>query len=119
MHFIFMFLFRQLSFFLMKNHTLLLLTLLFALGLRGSAWATMPPLAGSAAAGPSLAGALNADGTLRAGASGSFDAKGYELVEVAGSRQPQFRPVRARRVQGVGDEKWQDGFVGCRVRMVT
>lgn len=60
----------------------------------------------TAPAACSLANILNSDGTLRAGLSGSFDARGYELVTMAGYRQPVFRPVAT---QGVGDENWQNG----------
>jgi hypothetical protein len=78
------------------------------LGLGRLAQATLPEA--EPRAGHSLAEVLNADGTLRPGLNGSFAPTGYELVSVAGARQPQFRPVQARRVQGPGDEKWQAGF---------
>lgn len=48
----------------------------------GPRWLGLLLLAGPAwadSAAPALAAALNADGTLRAGASGSFDATGYRL----------------------------------------
>ncbi|MDO7875287.1 Ig-like domain-containing protein [Hymenobacter sp. ASUV-10] len=82
-----------------------LLALLVLLLIGRPVWASTPPTAGRP-----LAEALNADGTLKPGMAGSFDPKGYELVDVAGSRQPQFRPVSAKRTQGAGDEKWRNGF---------
>ncbi|MDO7877481.1 T9SS type A sorting domain-containing protein [Hymenobacter sp. ASUV-10] len=62
-----------------------------------------------ASATPSLAEALNADGTLRAGAAGSFDARAFEM-RTAPDGRPVFRPAEAKRLTGAGDEKWQDGF---------
>jgi len=70
-------------------------------------WAGVPPVAGlGAGRTPSLADALNPDGTLRAGVSGSFDPKGYRLL-TAPDGKPVFRPMG---VAGAGDENWQDGF---------
>ncbi|MBF9239898.1 IPT/TIG domain-containing protein [Hymenobacter sp. BT683] len=53
-----------------------------------------------------LSGALNPDGTLRPGASGSFDPAGYRMV-TASNGQPAFRPAS---LNGAGDENWQGGF---------
>ena len=55
---------------------------------------------------PSLAEALNADGTLRAGAQGSFDARRFRLHLLPNGR-PAFRPLAPA---GAGDENWQDNF---------
>ncbi|MDO7873536.1 Ig-like domain-containing protein [Hymenobacter sp. ASUV-10] len=73
------------------------------------------PLAGRPAwAGPlparatqPLAEALNPDGTLRDGLTGSFDPTGFRM-KMAPDGRPVFRPTRA---QGAGDADWQDGFV--------
>ncbi|MDO7875683.1 FG-GAP-like repeat-containing protein [Hymenobacter sp. ASUV-10] len=81
----------------------LLLTLLALLPAR--LWAAPLPPA-TAPATPSLASALRPDGTLQAGASGSFDARGYDFF-TAPDGHPVFRPART---QGAGDEKWRDGF---------
>jgi hypothetical protein len=62
-----------------------------------------PPTATSA---PSLATVLNPDGTLRAGAQGSFDARRF-VLHTASDGRPQFSPAS---VTGAGDEGWQDGF---------
>jgi|GEM_PF-993477 len=61
------------------------------------------------AAGQPLADALNADGTLKPGLSGSFDPRGY-VLGTAPNGQPAFRPAGARRTQSAGDENWQNGF---------
>jgi hypothetical protein len=56
--------------------------------------------------GPSLAEALAPDGTLRPGATGSFNARNFAM-----STAPDGRPVfRAAGTLGAGDERWQDGF---------
>ncbi len=47
---------------------------------------------------------LNPNGTLRAGAAGSFDATGYQLRTDSATGQPAFR------VAGTGDNRWRDGF---------
>ena len=65
--------------------------------------ATPPP---GLAAGASLAEALNPDGTLRPGASGSFDARQFRM-DTAPNGRPVFRPAGT---QETGDERWQDGF---------
>jgi len=57
-------------------------------------------------AAPSLAQALNPDGTLRAGAQGSFDARQYRL-DAGPDGRPVFRPAST---QVAGDEYWQPGF---------
>jgi uncharacterized delta-60 repeat protein len=56
-----------------------------------------------------LGAALNPDGTLRAGVSGSFDARAFTMG-IAPDGRPVFRPAKAKRTQGTGDENWQDGF---------
>ncbi|UOQ73710.1 beta strand repeat-containing protein [Hymenobacter cellulosilyticus] len=53
---------------------------------------------------PSLGTVLNADGTLRPGGAGSFDATGYRMKLDSASGQPTFRPA------GADDDTWQDGF---------
>jgi len=83
------------------------------LGGSGQVWASEgapPPTSepGSDAA-PSLATALNSDGTLRPGAQGSFDARQF-VMRTATDGRPVFRLVGARQVLGPGDENWQDGF---------
>ena len=62
--------------------------------------------AGPPATGRSLAEALNPDGTLRAGASGSFDARAFRM-RTAPDGRPVFRPAGTA---GAGDERWQSGF---------
>ncbi|MBH8557792.1 T9SS type A sorting domain-containing protein [Hymenobacter negativus] len=102
----------------MKNDLLhSLLTLLLVLGLVGPARAATPP----PPAGRPLAEALNPDGTLKAGANGSFDAHQFRMRTA-----PDGRPVfSAAGVAGVGDERWQGGFestvggVGGVVRTVV
>ena len=80
----------------------LLAVLCLALGLSAPARATaLPPTATS-----SLAEALNPDGTLRAGATGSFDARTFRMGTAPDGR-PVFRPTGTA---GAGDERWQDGF---------
>jgi hypothetical protein len=81
---------------------LLLLALAWLPGAAGAA----PALARPA---PALRAVLNPDGTLRAGARGSFAAQGYAM-STAANGQPVFRPVATHRTQGTGDERWQDGF---------
>jgi hypothetical protein len=81
---------------------LLLLALAWLPGAAGAA----PALARPA---PALRAVLNPDGTLRAGARGSFAAQGYAM-STAANGQPVFRPVATHRTQGAGDERWQDGF---------
>ena len=88
---------------------LLLSCLLLAAGLRPAQASTPPAAPPAATAGPSLSTVLNPDGTLRAGASGSFDAKGYQLLTAPDGR-PVFQPAQASKLTGVGDEKWRDGF---------
>ncbi|GAB3870169.1 hypothetical protein GCM10028824_18450 [Hymenobacter segetis] len=83
--------------------TQFLLPLLFLLGLCGQASAAAPP---ATAEGQPLAEALNPDGTLRAGTSGSFDARAFRL-RTAPDGRPVFRPAGTA---GAGDERWQDGF---------
>ena len=80
----------------------LLLLLWSLLGPAGPAGATtpVPP------AGHSLAEALNPDGTLRAGANGSFDARQFRM-RTAPDGRPVFRPAGTT---GAGDERWADGF---------
>ncbi|RYU78898.1 beta strand repeat-containing protein, partial [Hymenobacter persicinus] len=53
---------------------------------------------------PSVGTMLNADGTLRPGGAGSFDATGYRMTLDPASGEPSFRPT------GAGDENWQEGF---------
>jgi hypothetical protein len=86
----------------MNNHLLpsLLLFLLW-LGLGGAAWAGAPPMTGRP-----LGEILNADGTLRAGANGSFDARAFRMG-TAPDGQPVFRPAGTK---GAGDARWADGF---------
>ena len=80
--------------------------LLVLLLLAGPAWAANPPTSPGGGAAPSLAGALNPDGTLRAGATGSFSAQGFRM-HTAPDGKPVFRPAH---VAGAGDQNWQDGF---------
>ena len=88
----------------MKNFFSLLLLLFLC----DQVQAATPPLwlTDSAPAAPSLAGALNPDGTLRPGASGSFDARQFRM-RTAPDGRPVFRPAGTA---GAGDERWQDGF---------
>ena len=53
-----------------------------------------------------LATVLNPDGTLREGAEGSYNAKGYRLLTAPDGR-PVFRPFGTA---GAGDQYWQNGF---------
>ena len=78
-----------------------LLGLLLLLGLSGSATALTPPPTSR-----SLAEALNPDGTLRAGANGSFDARAFRM-RTAPNGRPVFSPAGTA---GAGDERWADGF---------
>lgn len=68
----------------------------------GSLWAT-PLFSQSATEGNALGEVLNADGTLKAGASGSFNAKGFHMQTGKGG-EPVFRP------QVAGDERWDSTF---------
>ena len=79
----------------------LLGALFLALWLGAPAWATVLPPTGRP-----LAEALNPDGTLRAGATGSFDARQFRM-RTAPDGRPVFRPTGTA---GAGDERWQDGF---------
>ncbi len=56
---------------------------------------------------PSVGGILNPNGTVRPGASGSFDATGYRMATDPATGAPTFRPASPL---GAGDENWQDGF---------
>ncbi|GAB3869272.1 hypothetical protein GCM10028824_15940 [Hymenobacter segetis] len=85
-----------------KNLLPALLSLLLLLNLCGPARAATPPLA----PGRPLAEALNPDGTLKAGANGSFDARAFRM-QTAPDGRPVFRPAG---VAGTGDERWQNGF---------
>ena len=86
----------------------------WVVGLWLSCWLlTSPALAGGtgpalpgAGATPSLAEALNPDGTLRAGAQGSFDARHF-VLHTAPDGRPSFSPASTL---GAGDENWQDNF---------
>ncbi|GAA4049516.1 hypothetical protein GCM10022409_40140 [Hymenobacter glaciei] len=80
---------------------LLLSGLLLLLSLCGSATALAPSTTGRP-----LAEALNPDGTLKAGATGSFDARAFRMRTGPNGR-PVFRPAGAL---GAGDERWQNGF---------
>src|SRR6476469_4595649 len=90
-----------------SSHRLLRLLLLWlSIGL-GFPLLAKPSNGSPAAGGPTaqpLQQALNADGTLRSGATGSFDPRGYRMVKDQATGKPAFRPT------GTGDEKWQDGF---------
>lgn len=78
-----------------------LLPLVFLLGLCAPIWAiTSPPT------GRPLAEALNPDGTLKPGATGSFDARQFRMGTAPDGR-PTFRPTGTA---GAGDERWQAGF---------
>ena len=74
-----------------------------------------PARAGAGPGAPALATVLNPDGTVRAGARGSFDATGYALATAPGGR-PAFRPAAARALRsvlgplGAGDSNWSDAF---------
>ena len=59
-----------------------------------------------APAQPSLAQALNPDGTLRPGTAGSFDARRFRM-HIAPNGQPVFRPASP---SGADDYRWQSGF---------
>ena len=86
------------------------LLLMLALGLGAPGWASeLAVNEPGGGATPSLAGALNPDGTLRAGVTGSFDPEGY-CMATARDGKPVFRPAGVKRVAGAGDESWQDGF---------
>ena len=86
----------------MKHYLSLWLLLLLLIHLPGAAWAT----AGPPAAGRPLAEALNSDGTLKAGAAGSFDARAFRM-RTAPDGRPVFSPAGTA---GTGDERWADGF---------
>ena len=86
----------------MKHCLPLWLLFLLLLHMPGVARAT----AGPPATGRSLAEALNPDGTLRAGAAGSFDARQFRMGTAPDGR-PVFRPAGAL---GAGDARWADGF---------
>ncbi|MBF9224278.1 T9SS type A sorting domain-containing protein [Hymenobacter ruricola] len=90
----------------MKKQLLRWLLPLFLLQLTGPARAVTWPGTPPAAATPSLAAALNPDGTLRPGANGSFDASQFRM-RTAPDGRPVFRPAG---VAGSGDERWADGF---------
>jgi hypothetical protein len=79
-----------------------LLPLVLLLGLCAPALAIAPP----PPTGPSLAEALNPDGTLKPGVNGSFDARQFRMGTAPDGR-PVFRPTGTK---GAGDERWQDGF---------
>ena len=79
-----------------------LLTLALAAALLPAAAQTLPP----PAAQPSLAQALNPDGTLRPGARGAFDARHFRLAP-GPNGQPAFRPTGP---SGADDYRWQSGF---------
>lgn len=64
------------------------------------------PAGAAAGSTPSLAQALNPDGTLRAGAQGSFDARLFRM-HTAPDGRPSFSPTSTT---GTGDESWQDNF---------
>lgn len=89
----------------LSRYTVLLLLLLWAV----PAWAGSPAGNGPGTTTPSLSQALNPDGTLQAGVNGSFDARAFTMATAPDGR-PVFRPASANRVQGAGDEYWQDGF---------
>ena len=85
------------------RHLFRLLCCLCLLGLSASASAdTLPP----ATTTPSLSEVLNPDGSLRAGASGSFDARQFRM-QMGPDGRPLFRPASTT---GAGDEYWQNGF---------
>lgn len=86
----------------MKHCLPLWLLLVLLMYLPGAALAT----AGPPATGRPLAEALNPDGTLRAGATGSFDARAFRM-RTAPDGRPVFRPAGAL---GAGDERWASGF---------
>jgi hypothetical protein len=67
------------------------------------------PAAANSGPTPSLAQALNPDGTLRAGAQGSFDARHFTMSTAPDGR-PSFHPAGPRSVAGVSDNKWKDSF---------
>ncbi|QNH62728.1 T9SS type A sorting domain-containing protein [Hymenobacter sediminicola] len=85
-----------------------LIILLSMVLLVGRAWATTPPLRPSPtpAGGRSLAEVLTLEGTLRPGATGSFNAAGYRL-QTAPDGKPLFRTLGTA---GAGDQNWQDAF---------
>jgi hypothetical protein len=77
--------------------------LLLWLGVWGPAQAQQLPAANGNGR-PGLSSILTPAGTLRPGASGSFDPAGYRLGTDPVTGAPQFR------LAGTGDENWQDGF---------
>ncbi|MBF9224277.1 T9SS type A sorting domain-containing protein [Hymenobacter ruricola] len=82
------------------KQTLRSFLLLLVLSFSALARAATPP------ATPSLAAALNPDGTLKPEATGSFDARRF-CLRTAPDGRPVFRPAG---VAGAGDERWQDGL---------
>lgn len=72
----------------------------------GSAVPAQARIPAAICATPSLAEVLNPDGTLRTGASGSFNAKGFRMGTALGGR-PVFK---AAGIAGAGDERWRSGF---------
>jgi hypothetical protein len=66
-----------------------------------------PLLAAGPGTTPSLAQALNPDGTLRPDATGSFDARQFQL-STAPDGAPVFRPLRATRTTTAN--QWSEGF---------
>ena len=59
-----------------------------------------------------LSQALNPDGTVKAGITGSLDPTGYKLLTDA-TGQPMFVPAGDVGIQAVGDEKWDGRFGGA------
>ncbi len=94
-----------------RSRTALAVLALLMSGLSAPALAQHRPAAplpgGPATTASALAGALRSDGTLRPGATGAFDASGYQMGTDPATGGPIFRPAGP---QGAGDENWQDGF---------
>ena len=84
----------------MKHYLLSGLLLLLSLCASATALPTPPTT------GRPLGEALNPDGTLKADAAGSFDARAFRMGSGPDGR-PVFRPAG---VKGAGDERWVDGF---------
>ena len=86
----------------MKHCLPLWLLLIVLLQWPNAARATAAP----PATGRPLAEALNPDGTLKADATGSFDARAFRMGTAPDGR-PVFRPAGTA---GAGDERWASGF---------
>ena len=86
--------------------------LLLALGCFGAQAQHRPVAAGASpvSAGQPPLQALTPAGTLRPGATGSFDATGYRMGTDPATGAPVFQP---NRVAGAGDENWSGTTIGA------